>query len=131
MEQKKLRIGELAQHLHVEQFVIRYWEKEFGIKPRRSSGGQRYYTQKDVKKFETIRQLLHDKKFTIAGARQVFDYLSKHKTYDLAFTASELTSLPIARNETQSHIIYEQLRSMREQLYNVKHILDNMQCDIE
>ena len=31
MEKKKFRIGELAQKVGVERFVIRFWEKEFGL----------------------------------------------------------------------------------------------------
>ncbi len=90
MERRKLRIGELAKRLQVERFVIRFWEKEFGIKPRRSSGGQRFYTKHDVKTFETIRHLLHDKKFTIAGAKQMLQ--QKHQNTPSEFTASEITS---------------------------------------
>ncbi len=70
MEKKKIRIGELADHLGVERFVVRFWEKEFGIKAQRSDGGQRFYNERDLKKFETIKELLYEKKFTIAGAKK-------------------------------------------------------------
>jgi DNA-binding transcriptional MerR regulator len=70
MEKKKIRIGELADHLKVERFVVRFWEKEFGIKAQRSDGGQRFYNERDLKKFETIKELLYEKKFTIAGAKK-------------------------------------------------------------
>ena len=42
MERRKFRIGELAHKVGVEQFVIRFWEKEFDIKSKRSNGGQRF-----------------------------------------------------------------------------------------
>jgi len=70
MERRKFRIGELAQRVGVEQFVIRFWEKEFDIKSRRSGGGQRFYDEKDYKYFKKIKELLYDKKFTIAGAKE-------------------------------------------------------------
>ena len=35
----KLRIGDLAKQLEVKEFVIRFWEREFKIKARRSAGG--------------------------------------------------------------------------------------------
>lgn len=70
MEKKKFRIGELAQYLNIERFVIRFWEKEFCLRPKRSDGGQRFYSAKDVKKFELIKELLYKKKFTIAGAKK-------------------------------------------------------------
>jgi len=126
MDRKRMRIGELAHYLNVERFVIRFWEKEFHIKPKRSSGGQRFYTKRDVRKFETIRHLLHEKKFTIAGARQVFDYLNKNNQYELAFTASELTSLPIEKQETTSipKKLRDQLKQTRDHLTKVRDLLE-------
>ena len=49
--------------------MIRFWEKEFEIKPKRSCGGQRFYTQRDFDVFKEIKRLLYEKGFTIAGAR--------------------------------------------------------------
>lgn len=70
MERRKFRIGELAHKVGVEQFVIRFWEKEFDIKSKRSNGGQRFYDEKDYKYFKKIKELLYQKKFTIAGAKE-------------------------------------------------------------
>lgn len=70
MEKRKFRIGELAEHLNVERFVIRFWEKEFNFKAHRSHGGQRFYDEQDLQKFQAIKELLYTKKFTIAGAKQ-------------------------------------------------------------
>jgi len=70
MQKRQFRIGELAKQLDVERFVIRFWEKEFEVKTRRSHGGQRCYTQEDVDKFTLIKELLYHKGFTIAGAKQ-------------------------------------------------------------
>jgi len=68
-EQRAYKIGALAKMLHVEKFVIRFWEKEFGIAPQRSDGGQRFYTKEEVDLFKNIKHLLYEKKFTVAGAR--------------------------------------------------------------
>ena len=70
MEKRKFRIGELAEHLNVERFVIRFWEKEFNFKAHRSHGGQRFYDEHDLQRFQAIKELLYSKKFTIAGAKQ-------------------------------------------------------------
>lgn len=70
MDHAELRIGHIARELGVEQFVIRFWEKEFGITPQRSHGGQRCYTPQDLELLRNIKELLHDKRFTIAGAKQ-------------------------------------------------------------
>lgn len=70
MEKRKFRIGELAEHLAVERFVIRFWEKEFNLKPSRSHGGQRFYDEDDARIFAAIKELLYNRGFTIAGARK-------------------------------------------------------------
>ena len=70
MEKRKFRIGELAEHLAVEKFVIRFWEKEFNMRPTRSGGGQRFYDEDDAHIFAAIKELLYNRGFTIAGARK-------------------------------------------------------------
>lgn len=82
MEKRKFRIGQLADKLGVERFVIRFWEKEFGIKSTRSTGGQRFYDETDLSRFQAIKELLYDKGFTIAGAKKI-----------LRFTAAPVASL--------------------------------------
>jgi DNA-binding transcriptional MerR regulator len=64
------RIGEAAEVVGVEPHVLRYWESEFKLRPKRSSSGQRMYQREDLSKFLQIRTLLHDQGFTIAGARR-------------------------------------------------------------
>lgn len=72
MQRKQFRIGELSKSLQVERFVIRFWEKEFNVKGNRSQGGQRFYEEKDLEKFKSIKKLLYDQGFTIAGAKKHF-----------------------------------------------------------
>ena len=70
MSKRQFRIGELATALEVEKYVIRFWEKEFGLRSTRSDGGQRFYTVDDLSTFARIKKLLYTEGFTIAGARQ-------------------------------------------------------------
>src|SRR5579871_7043532 len=70
MQKRKFRIGELAKKLKLERFVVRFWEKEFSIKTKRSQGSQRFYDESDLKKFELIKQLLYEEGFTILGAKK-------------------------------------------------------------
>lgn len=88
MSKRQYRIGDLAKALNVEKFVVRFWEKELGIKSYRSKGGQRFYEEKDFKKFETIKNLLYNKKFTLAGAKKELDNIKK----DRNVIASQSTS---------------------------------------
>ena len=87
MQKKQFRIGDLAKRLDVERFVIRFWEKEFDLKPQRSGGGQRFYEEGDYNKVQQIKELLYKKGFTINGARQQLSQtknkntiLGSHKT---------------------------------------------------
>lgn len=70
---KKLyyRIGEVCRIVGVEAYVLRYWETEFpSLAPRKSKAGQRVYRPKDIELLLTIRRLLYEERFTIAGARK-------------------------------------------------------------
>ena len=65
------RIGEVAEIVGVKPHVLRYWESEFGLlSPKKNEGNQRFYTQKDLQKVQMIKRLLHEERFTIAGARR-------------------------------------------------------------
>ena len=70
MQKRQFRIGEFAKHLNIERFVVRFWEKEFNLKTDRSLGGQRFYSEEDLDMFTKIKELLYNKGFTIAGAKQ-------------------------------------------------------------
>ncbi|MFA6066241.1 MAG: MerR family transcriptional regulator [Candidatus Babeliaceae bacterium] len=92
MEKRKFRIGELADLLAVEKFVVRFWEKEFHFRAQRSEGGQRFYDEKDLKKFSLIKELLYEKGFTIAGAKKFLkDQGKKAVTSDII--ASQITNM--------------------------------------
>ncbi len=67
------RIGEIAKMFDVNPSLIRYWEKEFHfIKPRKSSKGTRYYSQKDIDRFAIVYHLIKEKGMTIQGAKEYF-----------------------------------------------------------
>jgi DNA-binding transcriptional MerR regulator len=65
------KIGEASAISGLPSHVLRFWESEFKkIKPRRTASGQRSYTRKDIETILEIKHLLHDKKFTLEGARK-------------------------------------------------------------
>jgi len=67
-------IGEVAELLQEKQSTLRYWEKEFNeLKPRRSSGGRRLYTEQDINLLKKIQYFLHEAKYSIEGARRCFN----------------------------------------------------------
>jgi DNA-binding transcriptional MerR regulator len=65
------RIGEVAELAGVPSYVLRFWESEFSsIHPKTTDSGQRLYRKSDVELILTIKHLLHEKRFTIEGAKQ-------------------------------------------------------------
>jgi DNA-binding transcriptional MerR regulator len=56
----------------VEIHTLRYWETEFSdhLQPTRTKGGQRRYRPEDIQTVFTIKRLLRDEMYSIAGARR-------------------------------------------------------------
>src|SRR3989337_3941642 len=70
-EKDAYRIGEVASLTHIEPYVLRYWETEFPVlRPGKSPHGQRLYRPADIETILTIKRLLYEDGFTIAGARK-------------------------------------------------------------
>jgi len=70
-EKDTYKIGEVAARAEVEPYVLRYWETEFPtLQPTKSEHGQRLYRRQDVETVLTIKRLLYEEGFTIAGARK-------------------------------------------------------------
>lgn len=116
MQKKQFRIGQLAKNLEVERFVIRFWEKEFNVTGNRSQGGQRFYEEKDLEKFRSIKKLLYEQGFTIAGAKKQF------KKTDASMLASHRTTFeetPLKKSST----FIAKLKSLREKLTTLQTLL--------
>lgn len=70
-DKRHFKIGEVAGLLDLEPYVLRYWETEFDVlAPAKTDSGQRTYAVEDIELVNTIRHLLYDEMFTIAGARR-------------------------------------------------------------
>lgn len=72
-EIKKLyySIGEVSGLVDLKQYVLRYWETEFPmLRPQKNRAGNRKYRKKDIDLVLRIKNLLYNKKYTIAGARE-------------------------------------------------------------
>jgi DNA-binding transcriptional MerR regulator len=63
---------------NVEIHTLRYWEREFEefLEPVRTDGGQRRYRPEDIQTVFTIKRLVRDEMFSIAGARK---YLARQR----------------------------------------------------
>lgn len=98
MSQKQFRIGDLAKELKVKKFVVRFWEKEFGLKSDRSQGGQRFYTSQDLKTFLLIKDLLYRQGFTIAGAKKQLETLLQQGGAALEEVTSHVQDVAMPEN---------------------------------
>ena len=59
--------------MQLPSYVLRYWESQFKmLRPLRRTSGQRKYMKKDIEVIFQVRELLYNKKFTIAGAKKWF-----------------------------------------------------------
>ena len=64
-------ITEVAELTHVKPHVLRYWETEFKtLRPKKNRAGNRTYRAGDIKLIQSIKELLYDDGFTIAGAKK-------------------------------------------------------------
>jgi UDP-N-acetylglucosamine 4,6-dehydratase len=69
----RYRIQEVSEKLEVPRSTIRYWETEFPelVKPKRTNGGQRRYSEKNIDNLRQIKNILYRKNRTIAQARNI------------------------------------------------------------
>ena len=79
------RIGEVAEMFNVNTSLIRYWESEFSVlRPRKSTKGNRMFTQRDLRYLRMIYQLVKVQGYTLQGAKDAlkkdFDQLERKTT---------------------------------------------------
>jgi len=121
MQKRKFRIGELAKKLELERFVVRFWEKEFSIKTKRSQGSQRFYDENDLKKFELIKRLLYEEGFTIIGAKKRLKEKSPAKGESII--ASQKTTMEESNKQESKSSDNEKIEHLSQQIIDLKNKL--------
>ncbi len=113
------RIGEVAEIAGVKPHVLRYWETEFGfLSPSKNEGNQRLYTRSDLEKVLTIRKLLYEDRYTVAGAKKRFrEEWRKQREPEPTPAPAE----PAPSAQTRSRI----LRRMRGEVEELLRLLEN------
>lgn len=70
----KYSIEEVSDLTGLKAHVLRYWESEFPqLKPERTRANQRLFRQKDLDLVLHIKRLVHERGFTLQGARKQLD----------------------------------------------------------
>jgi DNA-binding transcriptional MerR regulator len=64
-------ISEVSDMVGVKPHVLRYWETQFSmLRPRKNRAGNRMYRPEELKLLMRIKELLYERRYTIAGARR-------------------------------------------------------------
>jgi DNA-binding transcriptional MerR regulator len=102
-------IGEVCDLTGLKPHVLRYWETQFSaLRPSKNRAGNRVYRPKEVELIHLLKQLLYDRKYTIAGAnRKVLEMRREGE-------------LPQARKEA---VDPDLLAGIREELEQLKTVL--------
>ena len=102
-EQVFYKLSELASLIEVETSVLRYWEKEFGetLRPLKMGPRKRLYRPEDLETFREIKRLLHEDRYTIAGAKRRLSQEAPEETP----AGAELTTLRAVLAETRRDLL--------------------------
>ncbi len=67
-------IGDVSEITSVEPHVLRYWESVFKeLSPKKNSGGNRVYKEKDIEVILKLKTLIKEKKYSTKGAQQALE----------------------------------------------------------
>jgi DNA-binding transcriptional MerR regulator len=116
------RIGEVARLAQLQPYVLRYWEREFAVlQPHKSARGQRRYRPDDVRTVLTIKHLLYDEGYTIAGARRHLHAMGNRAGLPLAATPAKVN--PTSPGASRSQPTPDQLQQIRAKLVRLLTLL--------
>jgi len=95
-------ISEVSDMLAVKPHVLRYWETQFSmLRPKKNRAGNRMYRPEEVRLLLRIKELLYDRRYTIAGARRTLldDRKLDEPQVELAFSEADRKLLVIEVKE--------------------------------
>lgn len=78
-------MGEVSKLTGLEPHVLRNWEKTYSeLSPKKNSAGNRVYKEHELSLIFRIKELLHDKKYSIEGVQEILNGDEKNDTTDLS-----------------------------------------------
>jgi len=128
MNDKKIyhTIGQVSEYLELPQSVLRYWETVFKqFDPHKSPGGNRLYTDEDIKLVKRIKELLYEQKFTIKGANS---QLEKEFASEGAqeFIGTYDAEAPVLKSSEEDGVVSkEELKGIVNKLKELINYLEN------
>ncbi|MBR4860405.1 MAG: MerR family transcriptional regulator [Alphaproteobacteria bacterium] len=95
-----LSINEVSKRLSVPAHTLRYWEKQFPvlIRPTTGAGGRRYYRTEIFERLVVLKDLLYSRGLTIAGVKKLMRDGDLPKNIDdlLAVSAPSAETVTVA-----------------------------------
>jgi DNA-binding transcriptional MerR regulator len=109
-------ISEVSEMLDVKPHVLRYWETQFSmLRPKKNRAGNRMYRPEEVRMLLRIKDLLYDRKYTIAGARRSLldDRKLEEPQVEIAFSEAD-RKLVLLEVKEELRTLLGRLRRERE-----------------
>ncbi len=118
-------INEVSRRLNVPAHTLRYWEKQFpvAIRPTTGAGGRRYYRADTVERLATIKELLYTRGMTIAGVKKLLREGEFAATADAI--ATDTMSVQFAPTVATSNIDSATINAVISTLTQARQILSN------
>ncbi len=121
-DKRYFRMGEVCKITGLKPHVLRYWETEFpAIQPTKSSTKQRLYRKKDMEAIFSIKHLLYEKGFTIAGARKELKKGAKPSVRPSSESEDRIRQMQLDFKNTDYPSV---LRNLLEELKAIRQSLD-------
>jgi len=104
-EKNFFSIGEASKITGVRAYILRYWESEFKLlRPARRESGHRKYTRNDLELIAKIKELLYERRFSIAGAKKYLVEEKKNSREQLKLDLEKDSAAINALKETRKEI---------------------------
>ncbi len=120
-------INEVSKRLSVPAHTLRYWEKQFpvAIRPTTGAGGRRYYRAETVDRLVVIRDLLYKHGMTIAGVKKLLREGALPKNADdfVQGGGEALAGNALQQQKTGASINEQQLNTVINLLEQAKDLL--------
>jgi DNA-binding transcriptional MerR regulator len=127
--QRPLKIGEAAQLVGVKPYVLRFWETQFPVlRPKHARSRHRFYEPSDIETLRLIKHLLHEERFTIAGAKKHMRQLALGRGEAAEKTAS--APAPGARTVNGAEV-GAPAKSIQKALLEIRRELESLQKFLE
>lgn len=95
-------INEVSKRLSIPAHTLRYWEKQFpvAIRPTTGAGGRRYYRAETIERLTIIKELLYRHGMTIAGVKKLLHDGKFPKSLDAINITGEMATASVAPSVT-------------------------------